>query len=110
MGEPITTPFEDILAQLPEERRARIEQRTEELIAREMALQQLRESLGLSQPEIDTILDMNQDSGSRLDKQRECLISTLREYIVAAGGHLRLVAEFSDDRPPIDLSIFANDI
>lgn len=106
-NEPIATPFEDILEQLPQEQQERIKQRTEELIAQEMTLQELRKSLGLTQTDIAKILDVGQDSVSRLERRDDLLLSTLREYIVAAGGQLRLVAEFPD-RPSVDLSVLTD--
>ena len=102
--EPLTTSFEDILAQLPPERQERIKQRTDEAIAREMTLQELRKSLGLTQTDMAKLLEIGQDSVSRLERRNDLLLSTLHEYIAAAGGHLRLVAEFPD-RPSVDLSV-----
>ena len=106
-NEPIATPLEDILEQLPQEQQERIKKRTEELIAQEMTLQELRKSLGLTQTDIAKILDVGQDSVSRLERRDDLLLSTLREYIVAAGGQLRLVAEFPD-RPSVDLSVLTD--
>ncbi len=48
-------------------------------------------------------LGIGQDGISRLEKRSDLLISTLRGYVEAMGGKLRLVAEFPN-RPPIMLS------
>ena len=48
-------------------------------------------------------LGIGQDGISRLEKCSDLLISTLRGYVEAMGGKLRLVAEFPN-RPPVMLS------
>lgn len=65
-----------------------------------MSLRDLRRAHELTQERLAEYLPMSQDGISRLEKRSDLLISTLRNYIEAMGGQLRLVAEFSD-RPPI---------
>lgn len=48
------------------------------------------------------ILQIDQANVSRLEKRTDLMLSTLRKYIVAMGGNLRLVVEFPD-RPPVTL-------
>ena len=48
-------------------------------------------------------LHISQDGVSRVEKRSDFLLSTLRSYIEATGGKLRLVAEFPD-RKPVTLS------
>jgi hypothetical protein len=48
-------------------------------------------------------LDIGQDGVSRIEQRSDLLISTLRSYIEAMGGHLELIAEFPN-RPPVVLS------
>jgi hypothetical protein len=52
------------------------------------------------------VLGIGQESVSRLEKRSDLLLSTLRGYVKAMGGELRLVAEFPN-RPPILLKGFA---
>ena len=52
------------------------------------------------------VLGVGQESVSRLEKRSDLLLSTLRGYVKAMGGELRLVAEFPN-RPPVLLKGFA---
>ena len=47
-------------------------------------------------------LKIRQDSVSRLEKRSDLLLSTLRSYVNAMGGELKLIAEFPD-RPAVVL-------
>lgn len=47
-------------------------------------------------------LGIGQEGVSRLEQRSDLLISTLRGYVEALGGSLRLVAEFPN-RPPVIL-------
>ena len=84
-------------------RRKKIEARAAELIAEEMSLRDLRRALTLTQVRIAETLGIGQDSVSRLEKRSDLLLSTLRSYVEAMGGHLSLIAEFPD-REPVALS------
>lgn len=46
------------------------------------------------------LLKKRQEEISRLEKRDDFLVSTLRDYIEALGGHLKMIAEFQDS-PPI---------
>lgn len=97
------TTLQEMKQRLPEERRAKIDARTQELIAEELTLQELRKALDLTQKQIAKNMDIGQDNVSRLEKRGDLHISTLRNYVEAIGGHLRLTVEFPD-RPPVDIS------
>ena len=92
--------LEDKLAELSPARRKRVEARTTELIAEEQSLRDLRHALALTQEHMAEELGIGQDGISRLEKRSDLLLSTLRNYIEAMGGKLRLVAEFPN-RPPV---------
>ncbi|QGM99920.1 helix-turn-helix domain-containing protein [Methylocystis parvus] len=96
------TTLQEKIAGLPAPRRARIAERTTELIAEENALKQLREAHKKTQVRVAKVLGIGQDSVSRLEKRSDMLISTLRDYVAAVGGKMRLVVEF-EDHPPIEL-------
>jgi transcriptional regulator with XRE-family HTH domain len=89
--------------QLPAKRRVKVEKRAQELIAEEMTLKDLRRALDLTQERMAEMLDIGQDSVSRLEKRSDLLLSTLRSYVAAMGGSLELVARFPD-RPPVIVS------
>lgn len=95
--------LEEKLSGVSPARRKRIEARTAELITEERSLRDLRRALALTQERMAEKLGIGQDGISRLEKRSDLLLSTLRTYIEAMGGKLRLVAEFPN-RPPILLS------
>lgn len=91
------------MKELKPARRKRVEARAAALIAEEMSLRDLRQALKLTQERLAEALDIGQDGVSRIEQRSDLLISTLRGYIEAMGGHLELVAEFPN-RPPVVLS------
>ncbi len=97
---PVT--LEDKMNQLSPERRKKVEERAAELIAEEMTLRDLRRAHQLTQERIAESLGIGQDGVSRLEKRSDLLISTLRGYIEAMGGRLRLMAEFPN-RPAVTI-------
>jgi transcriptional regulator with XRE-family HTH domain len=88
--------IDHIIRGLSPERRAKIEGRARELIGEEMALQQLRKARHLTQEQMARSLNIGQDSVSRLESRSDLLISTLRSYVEAMGGVLKIVVEFKE--------------
>jgi DNA-binding XRE family transcriptional regulator len=103
----MTKPLDEILAALPPARRAQIEARSQEIMAEYMTLQDLRKALFLTQQQMAELLNIRQDSISKLEKRSDLLISTLRNYVEKMGGELKLVAEFPG-RPPVILEGLAD--
>lgn len=99
------TTLEQKIASLPKARQAKIKARAAEIVAEETALRDLREAHAKTQVKVARALGIGQDSVSRLEKRSDMLISTLRDYVAALGGTMRLVVEF-DDRPPVELKGF----
>ena len=97
------TTLTDKMNSLPEARRERIEKRAQTLIAEEMSLRDLRKALRRTQSRVASDLGINQENVFRIKRRTDLLISTLRGYVEALGGSLRLVAEFPD-RPPVTLT------
>jgi DNA-binding XRE family transcriptional regulator len=97
------TKLDKILSRLPAKRRAKIENRAAHLIAEEHTLRDLRKAREMTQDRLAELLNIGQESISRLEKRTDLHISTLREYLNALGGGLRLIAEFPD-RPPVELT------
>jgi len=85
--------FRSLLEQMPVERRQRIEAHTRQLMA-EMPLQELRKALQLTQQQVAATLSMNQAAVSKMEGQTDMYVSTLRRFIEAMGGELRIVAHF----------------
>jgi transcriptional regulator with XRE-family HTH domain len=88
--------LDDVMAALPAERRARIEQRALELAT----LKDLRAAAQKTQEDLAAALGVGQDSISRLERRSDMLLSTLRHYVESMGGQLELVVQFPD-RPPV---------
>ncbi|MDR3771792.1 MAG: XRE family transcriptional regulator [Terracidiphilus sp.] len=99
----MTVSLEDILREMPEERRRRIEQRAAELIAEEMNLREVRRLRKLTQARLSKKLKIGQEGVSRIEKRTDLYLSTLRSYVEGVGGKLSLVVEFPD-RPPVILA------
>ena len=95
------------MKELKPARRKRVESRAAALIAEEMSLRDLRQALKLTQERLAEALDIGQDGVSRIEQRTDLLISTLRSYIEAMGGHLDLIAEFPN-RPPVLISGLAS--
>ncbi|MEK7830644.1 MAG: XRE family transcriptional regulator [Acidobacteriota bacterium] len=77
------------------ERRAKNEARAREMLA-EIALQELRQSLNLTQEQVAEIMQLNQAAVSKMERQSDMYISTLQKLVAALGGKLKLVASFPD--------------
>lgn len=88
--------LDQMIGGLPHERRERIEARAKQLIAEEYALRRMREARGLTQVRLAELMHIRQDSVSRLEGRSDLLLSTLKSYVQAMGGSLRLTVEFPD--------------
>lgn len=91
--------YEELMAELTTERRARVEARTSELIAEEKSLRDLRHARQLTQQHMAKKLGVRQHSISRLEQRSDMLLSTLRDYVGKMGGELLLTARFPDRDP-----------
>ncbi|KAF3890834.1 XRE family transcriptional regulator [Tolypothrix bouteillei VB521301] len=99
--------LQDIWDNLPEDRKQRIQDRAEELEAEYLCLQELRKAAGLTQAEIARSLRMPQSNVSRLERESDMLLSTLRNYIDAMGGNLTIVVELPN-KPPVRLNTLSD--
>jgi DNA-binding XRE family transcriptional regulator len=93
----------DMIAGLPVDQQHEVEAQAAQLIEEEMTLRDLRKAHALTQERMAEALHISQDGVSRIEKRSDFLLSTLRSYIEAMGGKLRLVAEFPN-RKPVTLS------
>ena len=62
----------------------------------ELALQDLRKALNLTQEQVAIIMKTNQAAASRMENQSDIYVSTLRKFIRALGGEIKIVATFKD--------------
>src|ERR1700674_205322 len=78
--------LDEIIGNLPADRRAKIAARTQQLIAEETAHRSLRKARRLTQVRMAKLLHIGQDSVSRLESRSDLLLSTLKGYVEAMGG------------------------
>jgi predicted XRE-type DNA-binding protein len=99
--------LQSIWDNLPDERKQRIQARAEELEAEYLTLQELRKAVGLTQTEVSRSLQMPQSNVSRLERESDMLLSTLRNYIDAIGGNLTILVELPN-KPPVRLNTLSD--
>lgn len=63
---------------------------------KELRLQELRNARKVSQVQLATKLKIEQSGVSKLEKQTDMYVSTLRRVIKALGGDLKITAVFPD--------------
>lgn len=92
--------FGDIIGEIDETRRARIDTIKEEARADAVAfnLAELRRHRSLTQVELAERLQRAQASISAMETADDNLLSTWRSVVESMGGHLELVAVFDDER------------
>ena len=91
--------LDEVISGLPLDQQRDIEAGAAQLIEEEMTLRDLRKAHELTQTRMAEALHISQDGVSRIETRSDFLLSTLRSYVEAMGGKLRLVAEFPDRRP-----------
>lgn len=87
--------FRTLLAKMPPESQARVKARANEMME-EIALQELRKALNLTQEQVAEAMQLNQGVVSKMEHQSDIYVSTLRKFVTAMGGRLKLVAIFPD--------------
>ena len=88
-------PFSELAKDFTPERRQRIDDMKRELLA-EMPLHALRRARALTQRDMAKMLKVNQPAVSKLEQRADVYVSSLRSYIEAVGGKLKIVAEFPE--------------
>lgn len=91
-----------IIVELPPERQERIKERYQELRQEVEGLRELRQIAGKAQLDIARALNIKQPSVSKIEKQTDMYLSTLRSYVEAIGGQLELVVKLPK-RPALRL-------
>jgi predicted XRE-type DNA-binding protein len=92
MGRPVS----QIISALPAQRQRRIKKRCQELKQDIESLRELRRIAGKAQTEIATALRIKQPSVSKIEKQADMYLSTLRGYVEAIGGELELLVRLPE--------------
>ncbi|MGK7874737.1 MAG: XRE family transcriptional regulator [Xenococcaceae cyanobacterium] len=103
--------FSQLTEVFSEKRKERIAAKTAKL-KEEMALNELRQALKISQTELAHKLQIKQPAVSRLERRTDIYVSHLREVIEAMGGELSITARFPDGEVKIknfsDLTFLSN--
>ena len=88
-------PFSELTKDFTPERRKRVDDIKRELKA-EMPLHELRRALAMTQKDMAEKLSVKQPAISKLEHREDVYLSSLRSYIEAVGGKLKIVAEFPE--------------
>lgn len=80
-----------VIAALPKARRKKIAARHRRLKGEVESLAALRKAAGKAQVEIAQALNISQPSVSKIEKQSDMYLSTLRGYVQAVGGDIELI-------------------
>ena len=88
-------PFSELTNEFTPERRRHIDAMKRELLA-EMPLHELRRAREMTQRDLARTLKVNQPAVSKLEQRTDVYVSSLRSYIEAVGGRLKIVAEFPE--------------
>jgi len=83
---------------LPKQRRQRINARYREFKDEVESLSELRKAAGKAQADIAATLKIKQPSVSKIERQTDMYLSTLRSYVEAIGGELDLVVRLPSRR------------
>jgi len=85
--------FRQLEAKMSPESLARSDAKTQKIIE-EMALQELRQAMGITQQRLAKALGINQAGVSKIESRSDIFVSTLRKAIEAMGGELEIRAKF----------------
>jgi len=87
--------FNELRTKMSPEAQSRAAARAEAMLV-EMQLQELRKARHVTQVEVAKAMSVEQAAVSKLERRDDMYVSTLREYVKALGGELKLVASFPD--------------
>jgi len=93
--------FNELFVKMKPAAQARVKARTSELL-RAMALADLRRAQARTQQQLAETLNVNQAWISRVERQTDMYLSTLRGYVEALGGELELTVRFDNDIVRLD--------
>ena len=88
-------PFSELTKGFSSARRHRINEMAEQMLA-QMPLHELRRTRAFTQQELAEKLNVNQPAVSKMEQRGDTNISSLRSYIEAVGGKLKITAEFPE--------------
>jgi DNA-binding XRE family transcriptional regulator len=87
--------FEELRSRMTPEQRRRSQEKGERLRAK-MPLAKLREARRLTQETLAGMLGNRQAAVSKIERQTDMYVSTLRRYVEALGGDLDIISRFPE--------------
>jgi hypothetical protein len=105
----VMSTLDERLKELSAEDRAKVEERTGELIAEDISFQRLRKALIKAQEATSDTLKLDGKEAAKLTERSQHLLQALRAEIESMGGKLTLTAEFPD-LPPVEIPDFLDDL
>jgi transcriptional regulator with XRE-family HTH domain len=93
--------FNELFSKMKPEAQERVNARSRELL-QAMALADLRRAQANTQQQLAKTLGVNQAWISRVERQTDMYLSTLRSYIEALGGQLEISARFDNCLIPLN--------
>jgi DNA-binding XRE family transcriptional regulator len=94
--------LDDILSEMPKARRDKIIKKSQVLLLEEADLKGLRKKLKTTQEKMSSLLKVKQAAISKFERRKDMHIESLKSYIEALGGNLKLIATFPG-MPPIEI-------
>jgi len=91
----MSKPYSELRNKMTAGQRKRVKAKVETL-KKEMALQEIRQALDMTQVELAGKLHVNQAAVSKFENQSDIYISTLRRILSGMGGELRVTAHFPE--------------
>jgi DNA-binding XRE family transcriptional regulator len=85
--------LDEVIGNLPEDRRTRIQARAADIRREVEGLKALRKLAKRSQAQMAQSLGVKQPSVLKIERQTDLYLSTLRRFVEAAGGKLELRVE-----------------
>lgn len=93
-------PFTELTKDFTSERRMRIQAMQDKILA-EMPLHELRRARELTQQELAKTLKVKQPAIAKLEQRADVYVSSLRSYLEAIGGRLKIIADFPEGQVAI---------
>lgn len=83
--------LQDMIGTLPKARQKKIDARYHQLKGEVESLAALRKAAGKAQVDIATAMNVSQPQVSKIEKNSDMYLSTLRSYVKALGGDIELM-------------------
>lgn len=87
-----------VISALPKDRQKKVDEQYRLMKDEIESLSELRVISGRAQAEVAATLNIKQPSVSKIEKQTDMYLSTLRDYVNAVGGELELVVRLPKHR------------